>query len=157
MRAHQTLCKQQCPSKNASLAFLSPYVRLGRCPPLLVTQMNCFHLCSQCWLQLFTRCSITGSGHDLTFPIQAHTTEIFICTPHAQRWDCSGSGRLGPLLSLCWFGNQVLAEEWFRSAFFFCGQDDWICTDGKSEARTASCSQPTWWQMHSSWKRILQN
>lgn len=36
--------------------------------------MNCSHLCSQSWSHPFTRCSITGSGYELTVPIQSSFT-----------------------------------------------------------------------------------
>ena len=49
---------------------------LREAPPLLVTQQNCLHLCSQGWPGPFLRCSISGSGPDSTVPIHTATAEF---------------------------------------------------------------------------------
>ena len=41
------------------------------CSPT-VAQLNCLHLCSQGWVGLFPRCSISGLGQDSALPIILH-------------------------------------------------------------------------------------
>ena len=78
---------------------------------LLVTLVNCFHLCSQGWLCPFTRCSISGSGRDLTVPIHMVIEFQAIWSSTAQI--CSTSKRKTSL------SRQVSHECWSTESIQF--------------------------------------
>lgn len=67
IKPHWALQRRQSPTRDATLTAASPEMRLGKGAPWVLPfqWVNCSHLCSQGWLQPFTRCSITASGSDL--------------------------------------------------------------------------------------------
>ena len=66
-------------SKKKTFPFgCKPLNEIWEDSPLLVTQVNCFQLCHGGWPCPFTRCSITGSGHDLMVPIQFQMTTYLV-------------------------------------------------------------------------------
>jgi len=68
---------KEAASKKKTFPFgCKPLNEIWEDSPLLVTQVNCFQLCHGGWPCPFTRCSITGSGQDLTVPIQVEYGDL---------------------------------------------------------------------------------
>ena len=75
----ESFTKEGSPERAPSPVGVSPSMRSERCsqaPLLLVTHLNCLHLCSQGCPGPFPRCSISGSGWDSTTPIQSFVCQL---------------------------------------------------------------------------------
>ena len=110
----ESFTKEESPERAPSPVGVSPSMRSERCsqaPPLLVTHLNCLHLCSQGCPGPFPRCSISGSGHDPTAPIRRQI--ILVDITSIDYFDKQGNKVYSSAsLHIVWLLRQLLSSCW---------------------------------------------